>query len=111
MMGYFRGNLSISSFGDGGGVVADQATGTVESGGATTAAVSQAHGAGPGHLEHNPGRPISWVGVTIVIIGSIVGGIAFVPHLTWWLFWVGVAIFVVGALVLAAARTMSSDWY
>ncbi|HEV3380799.1 MAG TPA: HGxxPAAW family protein [Trebonia sp.] len=92
--------------------MADQATGTVEtSGGAAAAAVSPAHGAGPAHLEHNPGRPISWVGTSIVIVGSIVGGVAFVPHPTWWLLWVGVAIAVVGILVLAAARTVSTDWY
>jgi hypothetical protein len=90
--------------------VADQATGTVETGGATAAgAVSPAQGAQ--HLEHSSGRPVSWIGVTITIIGSIIGGVAFVPHLTWWLFWTGVAITVVGCLVLAAAKTFSTDWY
>ena len=91
--------------------MADQAIGTVESSGGGAGAPALVT---PGHAAehaHNPGRPISWIGVTIVIVGSIVGGIAFVPHPTWWLFWVGVAIFVVGALVIAAARTMSTDWY
>jgi hypothetical protein len=113
MMGYFSCNLSIDSFGDGGGVVADQATGTVETGGATAAAaVSSAQGAQQSqHLEHNPGRPVSWIGVTIAIIGSIIGGVAFVPHPTWWLFWAGVAVMVVGCLVLATAKTFSTDWY
>jgi hypothetical protein len=93
--------------------VADQATGTVDTGGVTAAgAVSPAQGIQPAqHLEHNPGRPVSWVGVTITIIGSIVGGVAFVPHLHWWLLWTGVAIAVVGCLVLAAAKTFSTDWY
>jgi hypothetical protein len=93
--------------------VADQATGTVETGGATAAGtVSPAQGAPhPQHLEHNPGRPVSWIGVTITVIGSIIGGVAFVPHLTWWLFWTGVAVAVVGCLVLAAAKTFSTDWY
>jgi hypothetical protein len=93
--------------------VADQATGTVETGGATAAgAVSPAQGAQhPQHLEHSMGRPVSWVGVVITIIGSIIGGVAFAPQLHWWLFWVGVAIAVVGCLVLAAAKTFSTDWY
>lgn len=91
--------------------MADQATGTVETSGGAAAAVSPAHGAGAGHLEHNPGRPISWVGTSIVVVGSIVGGVAFVPHLTWWLFWLGAAIAIVGLLVLAAARTVATDWY
>lgn len=93
--------------------MADQATGTVETGGATgAAAVSSAQGAQHAqHLEHNPGRPISWIGVVIAIIGSIIGGVAFVPHLTWWLFWTGAAVMIVGLLVLAGAKTFSSDWY
>ena len=92
--------------------MADQAAGTVEtSGGAAATAVSPAHGTGVQHLEHNPGRPISWIGTSIVIVGAIVGGVAFVPHIIWWLFWIGVAITVVGVLVLATARTMSTDWY
>jgi hypothetical protein len=93
--------------------VADQATGTVETGGATDpAAVSSAQGAQhPQHLEHNSGRPISWVGVVIAIIGSVVGGIAFYPHLRWWLLWVGVGVMIVGLLVMAVAGTFSKDWY
>lgn len=87
----------------------DHATRTVATG---AAGVSPAHGAGqPQHLEHNSGRGISWIGVTIAIIGSVIGGVAFVPHLTWWLFWVGTAVTVLGILVLAVARTVSKDWY
>ena len=29
----------------------------------------------PAHLEHSPGRPIYWVGTTIVIVGFLIGGI------------------------------------
>ena len=91
--------------------MADQATGTVETSGGSATAVSPAHGTGAQHLEHNPGRPISWVGTSIVIVGTIVGGAAFIPRITWWLFWVGAAIAIVGILVLAAARTVTTDWY
>lgn len=90
--------------------MADQATGTVQPAGAAgAAAVHSAQGVQ--HLEHNSGRPVSWVGVTIAIIGSIIGGIAFVPQLHWWLFWVGAGVMIVGLLVLAFARTFSTDWY
>lgn len=90
--------------------MADQATGAVETGGATdAAAVSQALGAQ--HLEHNPGRPISWIGVVIAIIGTIIGGAGFIPHMTWWLFWAGAAVTVLGLFVLVGAKTFSKDWY
>lgn len=88
--------------------MADQAAGTVENAG--TGAMSSVHAAYQ-HLEHNPGRPISWIGVTIAVIGAIIGGVAFVPHLTWWLFWAGCAVFVVGLLIMAGAKTMTKDWY
>jgi hypothetical protein len=46
--------------------VAEQATGTVEG---TGTAGALAHGSS--HLEHNPGRPISWVGTVVVIIDGL----------------------------------------
>ena len=84
------------------------ATSTVEGHGGTadlpTSAATHEH-------EHFNGRGISWVGVAITCIGFIVGGIAFVPHLTWWLMWVGAGIAAVGCIVLAAAKTFTLDWY
>ncbi len=56
------------------------------------------------------GRPVSWVAVTIITIGFIIGGVAMVPTPTWWLFWTGAAITVVGLGVGALAK-MSEDWY
>jgi hypothetical protein len=56
------------------------------------------------------GRPVSWVAVTLIIIGFVVGGLALVFGPTWWVFWVGVAIGVVGAL-LGLATGISEDWY
>ena len=93
--------------------MAEQASGTVaETGGAQ----SLAHGAdqtlGPGeHLEHNPGSPMSWVAVAVITVGFIVGGVALVPHPTWWAFWLGVGIAVVGCLMTAFAKTFTDDWY
>jgi len=68
------------------------------------------HGSGA-EEHHHHGRPISWVGVSIVIVGFVVGGIAMVPSPKWVLFWVGGGIAIVGLLILAFARTFDTDWY
>jgi hypothetical protein len=89
--------------------VAEQASGTVEG---TVAASTPEHGTD--HLAHNPGRPISWVGTSIVIVGFIVGGIAFPvsdPGPNWILFWIGTGVAIVGCLVLAFSKAMNTDWY
>ena len=86
--------------------MAEQATGTVEG---TGTAGALAHGSG--HSEHNSGRPISWVGTTVVIIGFIVGGVAFVPSPNWIIFWVGSGIAIVGCLILLFSKAMNTDWY
>jgi hypothetical protein len=86
--------------------VAEQATGTVEG---TGTAGALAHGSS--HLEHNPGRPISWVGTVVVIIGFIIGGIAFIPKPDWIIFWIGTGVAIIGCLVLLFSKAMSTDWY
>jgi hypothetical protein len=89
--------------------VAEQATGTVEG---TGTAGALAHGSS--HLEHNPGRPISWAGTITVIIGFVIGGIAFPianPGPNWVLFWVGSGIAIIGCLILLFSKAMSTDWY
>jgi hypothetical protein len=87
--------------------VAKQATGAVEE---TGGGGSLAHGTGHA-LEHNPGKPMSWVAITIIVIGFIVGGVAMVPHPTWWAFWLGVGIVVVGGIMTLLVKTFSDDWY
>jgi hypothetical protein len=86
--------------------VAEQATGTVES---TDAAGTLAHGSP--HMEHNPGRPVSWIGVGIIIVGFIIGGIAFFPAPHWTIFWIGTGVAIVGCLSLLFTKTMNEDWY
>jgi hypothetical protein len=89
--------------------VAEQAIGAVES---TDTAGVVTHG--PAHLEHNPGRPISWTGTSIVVVGFILGGVSFPisdPAPNWVLFWLGVGIALVGCLVLAFSKAMNTDWY
>jgi hypothetical protein len=86
--------------------VAEQATGTVEG---TGTAGALAHGSS--HMEHNSGRPISWAGTIVVIIGFIIGGIAFIPKPDWIIFWIGTGVAIVGCLILLFSRAMSTDWY
>jgi hypothetical protein len=87
--------------------VAEQATGTVEGPGAGGSLATSA-----GHAqEHNPGKPMSWVAVAVIIIGFIVGGVAMVPRPTWWAFWLGAGIALVGCLMTLFAKTFSDDWY
>ena len=62
------------------------------------------------HHEEYHGRPVSWVAVTIIVVGFIIGGIALPVGPNWVLFWVGVAIVVVGCIIAAAIRIMD-DWY
>jgi len=87
--------------------VAEQASGTVVGTGGSEAGLVH----GPGHLEHNPGRPISWVGTSIVIVGFIIGGIAFVPTPHWLVFWIGAAVAIFGCLILLFSKAMHTDWY
>ena len=86
--------------------MAEQATGTVEG---TGTAGALEHGSA--HSGHNSGRPISWVGTSVVIIGFIVGGVAFVPSPNWIVFWVGTGIAIVGCLILLFSKAMNTDWY
>jgi len=61
------------------------------------------------HEEYH-GRPVSWVAVTIIVIGFIVGGIALPVGPNWVLFWVGAALVVLGGIFAASIRIMD-DWY
>jgi hypothetical protein len=95
--------------------VAEQATDALEGtapdpveGGALHGAVAHVTGE---HFEHNPGKPMSWVGVTIVIIGFLIGGIAMVPGPHWVIFWIGTGVAIVGCLTLLFTKTFSTDWY
>lgn len=56
------------------------------------------------------GRASSWIVVTIIVIGFVVGGAAMLAGPTWWLFWLGTGIVVLGSIVGAATRILD-DWY
>jgi hypothetical protein len=74
-----------------------------------TSGVDLLPGAPHEHEAHH-GRPASWVAVSIIIAGFIVGGIALPVGPTWWLFWLGVGIVVVGS-IFAASVHIFDDWY
>jgi hypothetical protein len=86
--------------------VAEQATGTVEGTGAASTVPYTT-----GHFEHQPGRRMSWIGVGIVVVGFLLGGASFVPHMNWLIFWIGAGIAILGCLVLAVTKTFNEDWY
>jgi hypothetical protein len=54
------------------------------------------------------GRPGSWVAVSVIMAGFVVGGVAVPMGPNWLLFWVGAAIIVVGG-VLALFLDVMSD--
>ena len=95
--------------------MAEQASGTVEGTGAgDNAGIADSHGNlayDPAHMAHNPGRPISWVGTSIVVVGFVIGGIAFVPAPHWIPFWIGTAVALIGCFVLLFSKAFSTDWY
>ena len=64
----------------------------------------------PHEHEEYHGRPVSWVAVTLIIVGFVLGGIALPIGPSWVLFWVGAAIVVVGSIFAASIRVMD-DWY
>lgn len=62
-----------------------------------------------GHVPFH-GRRVSWVGVSIILVGFIVGGIGLIAGPTWWLVWAGGAVAAVGG-ILALATGIFNDWY
>jgi len=59
------------------------------------------------------GRTVSWVAVSIIMVGFLIGGLALIighHGPTWWLFWAGVGVSVLGFLITFATNTFQ-DWY
>ena len=49
-------------------------------------------------MAHHGNTPAAWTGVTIILIGFIVGGIGMIID-TWLLFWIGAALLPIGAII------------
>ncbi len=93
------------------GTVADAGQGASEATANTgTHGLDSVVGPSPKHHDAHHGRPASWVAVSIIIVGFIVGGIAMVPHPHWLVFWIGAGIVVIGCIAAAAAHILD-DWY
>jgi hypothetical protein len=100
----------------------DPATmGGAPAGGATAYAADPGHGTvaatanvaqlGPYPAFH--GRRISWIAVSIVMAGFLIGGLALIfghHGAIWWLFWTGVGVAALGLLVTLVTNTFE-DWY
>jgi len=92
-------------------VTEQAASGTVADAAGNTGAhgLDAQTGGSYGHEAHH-GQPASWVAVSIIIVGFVVGGVAMVPSPKWWLFWTGAGIVVIGCIMAAAAHILD-DWY
>ena len=88
-------------------------------------AAAHGHDAGPGSLatatgtaQVGPfppfhGRRVSWVAVSVIMAGFLIGGLSLVfghHGPIWWLFWTGSAVAVLGLLMTIATNTFE-DWY
>jgi hypothetical protein len=56
------------------------------------------------------GRPVSWVAVSIIVVGFIAGGLGLVFGPSWPVFWTGGGLVVLGGL-LGLATGILNDWY
>jgi hypothetical protein len=56
---------------------------------------------------HKHSRAVSWVAVTIILAGFVLGGVALIVA-TWWLFWTALGVVVVGG-ILAVAIDIFAD--
>jgi hypothetical protein len=91
------------------GVVAGAGGVGASSGGELVPFVSQVPGT-PVHFPHFGGRTVSWVAVTMILVGFLAGGLALIFGPTWWLFWVACGVAAVGGL-MALATGIFDDWY
>ena len=79
-------------------------------GGTDVVAPAVEHAAAALAHEAFHGRAVSWISVSVIFVGFIVGGAAMVAGMMWWLFWAGLAIVVLGG-VAALATHITEDWY
>ena len=71
--------------------------------------VSQVPGT-PTYFPSYHGRTVSWVAVSLIIVGFVMGGFALVFGPIWWLFWVSLGVAALGGLI-ALSTGIFDDWY
>jgi hypothetical protein len=89
------------------------ATATADAGAARAEVAQSPHSGAVVSAEAPPvhhGRPISWVAVTIIVVGFVAGGVSLVFGPTWWLFWTGLGVAALGGII-ALAGGIFDDWY
>jgi hypothetical protein len=61
-------------------------------------------------MAHHGNTPAAWTGVTIILVGFVVGGIGLIIG-SWLVFWVGVVLWPIGLIVgsVMARMGMGSD--
>jgi len=92
-------------------------SGGAVSGGAVSGETNQARTASTPVSPVSPvshhGRPVSWVAISLVILGFLVGAIGMMAGGSgpiWPVFWTGAGIAILGLLVSVATNTFA-DWY
>ncbi|MEU5877343.1 HGxxPAAW family protein [Spirillospora sp. NPDC047279] len=58
-------------------------------------------------LGSHAGRPSSWVAVTVVFIGFVIGGVALCIGPNWIVFWIGAAVVALGGVLMGAVHIFS----
>jgi hypothetical protein len=71
--------------------------------------ISQVPGT-PTYFPSFHGRAISWVCVSLILLGFLTGGLGLVFGPTWVAFWIGIALAAVGGLT-ALGTNIFDDWY
>jgi hypothetical protein len=74
----------------------------------SSTAHAQSRDAHQGKHVHHGRTPAAWAGVTLAMIGFLIGGFALVAGPNWTLFWIGAALCV---LSLVVARVMQAMGY
>jgi hypothetical protein len=77
---------------------------------AQAAYVPQTPGAPVSYPPAYHGRAVSWVAVSIIIVGFLCGGLGLIIGPTWWAFWLGLGLAVLG-LLISMATNIFEDWY
>jgi hypothetical protein len=96
-----------------GQVMAEQGASAAHIGEAGQAAVALPGNVAVGPYPSFHGRRISWIAVSVVMAGFLIGGLSLVfghHGPTWWLFWTGGGVAVLGVLMTVVTNTFQ-DWY
>ena len=72
----------------------------------SSTAHAQSRAAHGGKHVHHGRTPAAWAGVTLAMLGFLVGGFALIGGQNWVLFWIGVALCVIAVIVARVLQVM-----